>query len=147
MTKVLIVYASDWGSTEKMARAIAEGAASKKAEVKLMKLRAANRTEVMTEILDAKAVVVGSPTLNNGMFPTLGSFLTYTTGLRPKGKLWSFFGSYGWGGGAVKNMVEMARKAGFEVYEPTVQVKYVPDDEDLKECFDFGQQIAIKIAV
>ena len=145
--KVVIVYDTMWGSTEKMARAIAEGAASKKAEVKLMKLRAANRTKAMTEILDAKAVVVGSPTLNNGMFPTLGSFLTYTTGLRPKGKLWSFFGSYGWGGGAVKNMVEMARKAGFEVYEPTVQVKYVPDDEDLKECFDFGQQIAIKIAV
>jgi anaerobic nitric oxide reductase flavorubredoxin len=145
--KVVIVYDTMWGSTEKMARAIAEGAASKKAEVKLMKLRAANRTEVMTEILDAKAVVVGSPTLNNGMFPTLGSFLTYTTGLRPKGKLWSFFGSYGWGGGAVKNMVEMARKAGFEVYEPTVQVKYVPDDEDLKKCFEFGQQIAIKIAV
>jgi anaerobic nitric oxide reductase flavorubredoxin len=145
--KVVIVYDTMWGSTEKMARAIAEGAASKKVEVKLMKLRAANRTEAMTEILDAKAVVVGSPTLNNGMFPTLGSFLTYATGLRPKGKLWSFFGSYGWGGGAVKNMTEMARKAGFEVYEPTVEVKYVPDDEDLKKCFEFGQQIATKIAV
>jgi anaerobic nitric oxide reductase flavorubredoxin len=145
--KVVIVYDTMWGSTEKMARAIAEGAASKKAEVKLMKLRAANRTKAMTEILDAKAVVVGSPTLNNGMFPTLGSFLTYATGLRPKGKLWSFFGSYGWGGGAVKNMVEMARKAGFELYEPTVEVKYVPDDEDLKKCFEFGQQIATKIAV
>jgi anaerobic nitric oxide reductase flavorubredoxin len=145
--KVVIVFDTMWGSTEKMARAIAEGAASKKAEVKLMKLRAANRTKAMTEILDAKAVVVGSPTLNNGMFPTLGSFLTYATGLRPKGKLWSFFGSYGWGGGAVKNMTEMARKAGFEVYEPTVEVKYVPDDEDLKKCFEFGQQIATKIAV
>jgi anaerobic nitric oxide reductase flavorubredoxin len=145
--KVVIVFDTMWGSTGKMARAIAEGAASKKVEVKLMKLRAANRTEAMTEILDAKVVVVGSPTLNNGMFPTLGSFLTYATGLRPKGKLWSFFGSYGWGGGAVKNMTEMARKAGFEVYEPTVEVKYVPDDEDLKKCFEFGQQIATKIAV
>jgi anaerobic nitric oxide reductase flavorubredoxin len=145
--KVVIVFDTMWGSTEKMARTIAEGAASKKVEVKLMKLRAANRTEAMTEILDAKVVVVGSPTLNNGMFPTLGSFLTYATGLRPKGKLWSFFGSYGWGGGAVKNMTEMARKAGFEVYEPTVEVKYVPDDEDLKKCFEFGQQIATKIAV
>ena len=144
--KVVIVYDTMWGSTEKMARAIAEGAASKKVEVKLMKLRAANRTEAMTEILDAKAVVVGSPTLNNGMFPTLGSFLTYATGLRPKGKLWGFFGSYGWGGGAVKNMTEMARKAGFEVYEPTVEVKYVPDDENLKKCFEFGRQIATKIA-
>ncbi|MBM4400393.1 MAG: FprA family A-type flavoprotein, partial [Crenarchaeota archaeon] len=100
--KVVIVYDTMWGSTDKMARAIAEGAASQAVDVKLLKLRAADLTEAMTEILDAKAVVVGSPTLNNGMFPTLGSFLTYATGLKPKGKLWGFFGSYGWGGGAVK---------------------------------------------
>ena len=51
----------------------------------------------------------------------------------------------GWGGGAVKAMTEMAQKAGFEVYEQSVQVKYVPDAEDLKKCFEFGQQIAAKI--
>jgi len=143
--KVVIVYDTMWGSTDKMARAIAEGVASQAVDVKLLKLRAANRTEAMTEILDAKAVVVGSPTLNNGMFPTLGSFLTYATGLKPKGKLWSFFGSYGWGGGAVRGMAEMARKAGFEVHEPGIEVKYVPDPEDLKKCFELGQQIATKI--
>ena len=79
------------------------------------------------------------------MFPSLGSFLTYITGLKPKGKLWGFFGSYGWGGGAVRDMAEMAKKAGFEVYEPNIEVKYVPDKEDLKKCFDFGQKIAQKI--
>ena len=79
------------------------------------------------------------------MFPTLGPFLTYASGLKPKGKLWGFFGSYGWGGGAVRGMVEMAKKAGFEVYEPSVEVKYVPNEEELKKCFDFGQQIAQKI--
>lgn len=143
--KVVIVYDTMWGSTDKMARAIAEGAASQAVDVKLLKLRAADLTEAMTEILDAKAVVVGSPTLNNGMFPTLGSFLTYATGLKPKGKLWGFFGSYGWGGGAVKGMTEMARKAGFEVHESSLEVKYVPEQEDLKKCFEFGQQIAAKI--
>jgi flavorubredoxin len=143
--KVVIVFDTMWGSTDKMARAIAEGAASQGADVKLLKLRAANRTEAMTEILDAKAVIVGSPTLNNGMFPTIGSFLTYATGLKPKGKLWGFFGSYGWGGGAVKGMTEMAQKASFQVHESSVEVKYIPDQEDLKKCFEFGQQIAAKI--
>ena len=137
--KAVIVFDTMWGSTDMMARAVAEGVASQGVDVKLLKLRAANRTEAMTEITDAKAVVVGSPTLNNGMFPTLGSFLTYATGLKPKGKLWAFFGSYGWGGGAVKAMTEMAQKAGFEVYEQSIQVKYVPDSEDLKKCFEFGQ--------
>jgi anaerobic nitric oxide reductase flavorubredoxin len=143
--KVVIVYDTMWGSTDKMARAIAEGATSQGVDVKLLKLRASDLTEAMTEILDAKAVVVGSPTLNSQMFPTLGQFLTYATGLRPKDKLWSFFGSYGWGGGAVRGMTEAVKKAGFQVYEPGVEVKYVPDAEDLKKCFEFGQQIAAKI--
>ena len=144
-SKVVIVFDTMWGSTDQMARAIAEGVTSKGVDVKLMKLRAANRTEVMTEILDAKAVVVGSPTLNNGMFPTIGSFLTYATGLKPRGKLWSFFGSYGWGGGAVKNMTEIAQKVGFQINEQKIEVKFVPESEDLKKCVEFGQQIATKI--
>jgi flavorubredoxin len=143
--KAVVVFDTMWGSTDKMARAIADGLVSGGVEVKLLKLRATDNTDVVTEILDAKAVLVGSPTLNSQMFPTVGSFLTYVTGLKPKGKVWGFFGSYGWGRGAVRDMVEMAKKAGFEVYEPTVEVRYVPDQEDLKKCFDFGQQIAQKI--
>ncbi len=143
--KTVVVFDTMWGSTDKMARAIAGGVTSGGVEVKLLKLRATDNTDVVTEILDAKAVVVGSPTLNNQMFPTVSSFLTYITGLKPKGKVWGFFGSYGWGGGAVRDMTEMAKKAGFEVHEPGVEVKYVPDKEELKKCFDFGQKIAQKI--
>jgi flavorubredoxin len=143
--KAVVVFDTMWGSTDKMARAIAEGISSQGVDVKLLKLRATDNTDIVTEIVDAKAVIVGSPTLNNQMFPTLGSFLTYITGLKPKGKLWCFFGSYGWGGGAVRDMTEMAKKAGFEVHEPSIEIKYVPDKEDLKKCFDFGQQIAQKI--
>jgi flavorubredoxin len=134
-----------WGSTDKMARAIGEGAASEGVDVELMKLRASSNTEALTEILDAKAIIVGSPTLNNGIFPTLASFLTYVTGLKPKNKLWSFFGSYGWGGGAVRSMTETVRKVGFDVHEPGIEVKYVPDQEDLKKCFEFGKNIATKV--
>jgi anaerobic nitric oxide reductase flavorubredoxin len=144
--KISIVYDTMWGSTDKMARAISEGAISAGVEVKMLKLRASNNTEAMTEILDSKAVIVGSPTLNNGMFPTIGSFLTYATGLKPKDKLWSFFGSFGWGGGAVHAMTETAKKAGFAVQEPGLEIKYVPDEADLKRCFEFGKQIAAKIS-
>jgi len=143
--KVVIVFDTMWHSTDTMARAIAEGVISQGVEAKLYKLRSYSVSETITEILEAKAVLVGSPTLNNGMFPTLGQFLTYATGLKPKGKLWGFFGSYGWGGGAVKGMMEMAKKAGFEVQEQGVEVKFVPDKDDLKKCFEFGQQIAQKI--
>jgi anaerobic nitric oxide reductase flavorubredoxin len=145
--KVVIVFDTMWNSTDKMARAIGDGAAYAGVDVKLLKLRSYAISEAMTEILDAKAVLVGSPTLNNQMFPTLSSFLTYATGLKPKGKLWGFFGSYGWGGGAVKSMVKVAKEAGFDVVEQGLEIKFVPDEEDLKKCFEFGQQIAQKIKV
>jgi anaerobic nitric oxide reductase flavorubredoxin len=145
--KVVIVFDTMWGSTDKMARAIADGIISQGVEVNLLKLRATDNTDVVTEIVDAKAILVGSPTLNNGMFPSLGTFLTYITGLKPKGKLWGFFGSYGWGGGAVKGMIKTAKEAGFEVLEPGIEAKWVPTAEELKKCFEFGQQIAQKIKV
>ncbi len=143
--KISIVYDTMWGSTDKMARSIAEGATSQGVEVKMLKLRSATNTEAMTEILDSKAVLVGSPTLNNGMFPTVGYFMTYAAGLKPKDKIWSFFGSFGWGGGAVRAMEEMARKAGFEVHDSGLEIKYVPDEEDYKKCFALGVQIAKEV--
>jgi anaerobic nitric oxide reductase flavorubredoxin len=143
--KVAIVYDTMWGSTDKMARAIAEGIVSEGVEVKVLKMRASDNSEAVTEILDSKAVLVGSPTLNNGMFPTIGSFITYVTGLKPKDKVWAFFGSFGWGGGAVRNMTEAAKKAGFNVRDPGLEIKYVPDQVDLAKCFEFGRQIALQI--
>jgi anaerobic nitric oxide reductase flavorubredoxin len=143
--KIVIVYDTMWGSTDKMARAISEGAMSEGVEVKMCKLRAATNTEALTEILEAKAVIVGSPTLNNQMFPTVASFMNYASGLKPKDKLWSFFGSYGWGKGAVKGMSEEAQKAGFQLHQANLEVRFVPDEQDLKRCFDLGKQIATEI--
>jgi anaerobic nitric oxide reductase flavorubredoxin len=143
--KAVVVFDTMWGSTDKMARAIGDGIASQGVEVKLLKLRSTDNTDVVTEITDAKAVVVGSPTLNNGMFPSLGSFLTYIGGLKPKGKTWYFFGSFGWGGGAVKAMAAIAKSFGFEVADQSAELKWVPTNEELKKCFEYGQQIGQKI--
>jgi flavorubredoxin len=145
--KITVVFDTMWGSTDKMARAIAEGITSEGVEPKMLKLRASDNSEAVTEILDSKAVLIGSPTLNNGMFPTLGSFMTYITGLKPKDKQWAFFGSFGWGGGAVRAMTDMAKRAGFAVQEPGLEIKYIPDEADLKRCFEFGKAMAQKIKV
>ena len=83
--KALVIYDTMWHSTEMMANAIAAGISAEGVAVRPMYLRKWHRSDIMTEVLDAKAIVVGSPTLNNGMFPTLADFLTYMKGLKPKG--------------------------------------------------------------
>ena len=99
----------------------------------------------MTEVMDAGAIIVGSPTLNNGLFPTVSDFLTYMKGLKPLNKLGAAFGSYGWSGEAarlVKNELEAMK---FEIIEPELRIQYVPDKEGLEACYRFGQEVGALI--
>jgi flavorubredoxin len=111
-------------------------------------------------MLDAKAVLFGSPTLNGGMFPTVSDMLTYVKGLKPKGKnrltnvrgissydseIAAAFGSYGWSGEAVSLVEKELEGAGFEVIKSGLNFVYFPDDDELKKCFEFGVEVAEKI--
>jgi anaerobic nitric oxide reductase flavorubredoxin len=95
----------------------------------------------LKEVLDARAVVMGSPTINNGLFPSMADVATYMKGLRPKGKLGAAFGSYGWGGGALKELRDHMEKGGLIMPFEDLQIKYRPNDEQRVQCFEYGQAI------
>ena len=96
----------------------------------------------MTEVLDSRALVLGSPTINNGMMPAMADLLSYMKGLRPVGKVGAAFGSYGWSGEAVKLISEAMREMNIELVGEGVRVKYSPQKEDLDRCVELGRQIA-----
>ncbi len=100
--KAVVIYDTMWHSTEKMADAVVSGINQEGVPAKPFHLRKTHRSEIMAEVFDAGAVVIGSPTLNNQLFPTLADFLTYMKGLKPLNKIGAAFGSYGWSGEAVK---------------------------------------------
>ena len=143
--KATVIFDTMWGSTGRMAHDIARGIASENVEVKLFNLRTSDSSEIMKEILESRMIVVGSPTLNRDMYPTVGGFLTFLRGIRPVNKKAAVFGSYGWGGGSNKLMKEELKAAGIDVLEEELSVQYVPTEEDLKRCFEFGRAIAAKI--
>lgn len=87
-------------------------------------------------------MVVGSPTLNNGLFPTVSDLLTYMKGLKPKNKVGAAFGSYGWSGEAVKLVTKELEEIGFDMITPGVRVQCVPDDKALDSCRELGKKIA-----
>jgi len=142
---VVIVYETMWGSTEKMARRIAEGITSLGIEVKLFDINQSDRTEVIKEMLDAKAFVFGSSTHDNGMLPSMAGFLKFVHGLAPKNRVASAFGSFGWAGGGVKELEGVISASGITLLQPGIAFKYIPDDSELKVCFEFGKNIADKI--
>jgi flavorubredoxin len=143
--KILVIYDTMWGSTESMAKAILRGLLDEGVDARLLHLRSNHRSDVIEEMLESKGILLGSPTLNNGMFPTMGDFLIYTRGLRPKGKVFGLFGSYGWGGGAIKEMRKVLEQEEFEIWEKELPFQYVPDAEELKSAIQFGKEFARKI--
>lgn len=138
---LIIAYDSMWGGTEKLARAIARGAQRAGVVVKVFKLSQTPNSTVAAELFTASGLLVGSPTLNSGMMPSMGSFLTYIKGLAPVGKKVASFGTFGWAGGAQKDMDEMLGKFAPEVL-PGYQCKWTPQALNLDAAEQFGYDFA-----
>jgi flavorubredoxin len=143
--KAVVVYDTMWESTAAMARAIGEGLTAGGTVTRLMPLRSCHRSDVATEMLDAGALLVGSPTMNNNMFPTVADALTYLKGLKPRNIVGAAFGSYGWSGEAVKHMTEMLTAMKIELVGEAVSVRYVPDSDALEKCRSLGEQVAERL--
>jgi len=140
--RAVVVYATMWHSTERMARAVSEGLAADGLRVKVMSMDEVHRSDVMYELLCAGAVAVGSPTLNNHMLPNMADILTYMRGLKPRNMIAAAFGSYGWSGEAVREIEEVLTEMKLEKTGEGIRVKNVPDAEALSRCYDLGKDMA-----
>lgn len=143
--RVAIIYDTMWHSTERMTAPIMQGIKDEGVDCTVIKLRATPGSVAVKELWKSRGCLIGTPTLNNTIFPSVAGFLTYLRGLRPKNRIAGAFGSYGWGGGAVKEVYEEFKKMGLETVEPGLQVIYKPSSEDEKLCYEFGREFAMKV--
>lgn len=146
--KITLLYDTMHFSTQKMAHALIEGVMSEHVEVKSYFLHTDDRSDVVTDVLDSKAIFVGSPTMMNNPFPSLGDLMYYfaslsfsKTGYKKKALV---FGSKGWGGGSNKKIINDLELAGFDVVDQ-YDLTYVPTEEKLDECYEVGKKIAKQI--
>ena len=131
--KAVIVYDTMWHSTEKMAYAIKDVFEEKDIPCEIKNLQVNHISDIMTSILQAKYICVGSSTLNNGMLPTVSALLTYMKGLAPKNRVGIAFGSYGWGGQSIGDIENILEAVKFELPVKGLKVQWVPDDKELAE--------------
>jgi len=130
--RAVIVFDSMWHSTEKMARAIAETFAQKNIPVGFYDIKENHISDIVTDILTAKYLAVGSPTINNQMMPTIAAFLCYLKGLSPKDKKAFAFGSYGWGGQSIGQVEEALKSMDCEIILDKIRMMNIPTDEQLE---------------
>ncbi|HHW99474.1 MAG TPA: MBL fold metallo-hydrolase [Firmicutes bacterium] len=142
---VVIAYDTMWGSTKVMAEAIASGVEAAGVPYKIYHLPVTDRNDVIEEIMRAKAVAIGSATVNRGILPTVTPLLDDLVGLRVAGKKALAFGSDGWGGGAVKAINEYLDKAGMKRISDGVAMRWKPDAAARKELQEIGRQLGESI--
>jgi flavorubredoxin len=143
--RVVVVYETMWGATERMARLMVKGLMDAGVDAGIFDVNRADRTEIVKEMLGAKAFMFGSSTHDNDMLPNIAGFLEFLKGLKPKNRMACAFGSFGWGGGAVSNIENIIAESGIEISQPAFSCKYMPDKEETGRCYEFGRAFGEKV--
>ncbi len=143
--KITVIYDTMHHSTQKMAHAIAEGIMSEGVEVAMYFMQEDAPDDVITDVLDSKAIALGAPTMMNNPFPRIGNTIYWfncvnfkqTTSIKKA----LLFSSKGWGGGALRKLQPDLEGAGFEIFD-SIETTFTPTDDVLDDCFNAGKELA-----
>jgi anaerobic nitric oxide reductase flavorubredoxin len=137
----VIAYDTMWDATRRMAEAIGAGLMSEGVPFKSFQMSISDRNDVVAEIFKSKAIIVGSPTFNSGLLPTITPILEDLRGLKFQNKIGAAFGSYGWSGESVKIIEEHLAQSKIPKAADGLVVKWQPRDDDIAKCHELGAQI------
>ena len=138
----VVLYDTMWDGTRQMAETIGQGLAAAGVPYKVFHVAASDRNDIITEVFKARAIVVGSPTFNQGPLPTISPVLEDLRGLRFQNKIGAVFGSYGWSGEAVQIIEEHLKRCNIPVVAEGVRAKWQPKADDLVRCRELGHKVA-----
>jgi anaerobic nitric oxide reductase flavorubredoxin len=145
--QITLLYDTMWNSTRVMAEQIAAGIreADPTITVKLFNLAKKDKNDVVTEVFRSKAILMGSPTVNNGILVAVAGLIEEIKGLKFKNKKAAAFGSYGWSGEAVKIISEKLTDSGFAVVDEGLRLTWAPDKESKNKCREYGRKFVSKL--
>ncbi len=142
--QISILYDSMWDATRIMAENIALGIKKSdgKVNVKLFNISKTDKNDIMTEIFKSKTVLIGCPTINNGLSVATAGILEELEGLKFKNKKAAAFGSYGWSGESILKISKLLEKSGFDIINKGLKCLWNPDDESIQQCISLGVEVA-----
>jgi len=140
---VVIVYASMYGNTQRMAESIARALAQEGVDrIRLHNISKSHVSYVITDIWRFKGIILGSCTYNTKLFPPVDLLIRTLENDQLKNRVVGIFGSYSWSGGAVKELKAFVEKCDVQFVEPAVEVKYSPTQDDYKKLEQLGKNVA-----
>lgn len=142
--QITVIYDTMWNGTKKIAEKISEGIrlSDSTVDVKMFNLSKSDHNDVITEVFKSKTIVLGSPTVCNGILDKVAGFIHLMKGLKFKKKKAASFGCYGWSGEGTKILNELLANAGFEVIDEGFRNLWNPNEEKQQGAVEYGKKIA-----
>lgn len=144
--QISIIYDTMWDGTRIMAENVAKGICSvdKQVNVKLFNAAKTDKNDILTEVFKSKMIIVGSPTINNGILTSIAALLEATKGMKFKNKKVAVFGCYGWSGEANAILAKHLADSGFSVIDAGLKCLWNPDDDARQKCFEYGKELGVR---
>ncbi len=136
---VTLIYGSMYGNTENMMNAVAQGISGVEIPLEIFYVSRTHVSYILPSLWTKNGVMIGAPTYEAGLFPTMGDILRMAALKSVKNKKYAMFGSYGWSGGALKEIKEIVEPVKWE-FTDSFAFKGGPTKEELKKGEEFGRK-------
>jgi flavorubredoxin len=140
--QITVIYDTMYNGTRAIAENIVKGinSADPHIAIKLYNSAKNDKNDMITDIFRSRAVLFGSPTVNNGILSSIAGLLEMVKGLKFINKKAAAFGCYGWHDVSTKVIENTLKESGFEILLEPLRFIWSPDDEALKRSIDYGRQ-------
>jgi anaerobic nitric oxide reductase flavorubredoxin len=147
--QITVIYDTMYNGTRSIAENIVKGinSADNSVNVKLYNAATNDKNDIITEIFKSKGVLMGSPTVNNGIMYSIAGLLELMKGLKFKNKKAASFGCFGWHDVSTKTIEGVLQDSGFEIISEPVSCLWEPDDNMINRSFLFGKQFVEKLDI
>jgi anaerobic nitric oxide reductase flavorubredoxin len=142
--QITVIYDTMYHGTQMIADNIVQGIndADPTVNVKLFSASNTDISDLMLEIFKSKAILLGSPTVHNGVLYTIAGLLEFINGMKFKNKKAASFGCYGWRDLSSKVIGNALKEAGFEMIMEPISANWRPDDHLKEQCVAYGRKFA-----
>ena len=144
---VVICYGTMYGHTEAMAEVIAREVSNQGIKnVKVYNVSKTHHSYLIRDVFRYKALVVGAPTYNTGLYHEMEVFLSEIANRDIKNHVIGWFGSHGWASKAVSKIAEWNENhIKFEPVGVPVDMTQALDETSIEQCKALGKAIADRL--
>lgn len=140
---VVIAYASMYGNTAIIAKAIASRLARNGIkEIRLHNVSHSHISYVLSDIFKYNGLIIGSPTYSGTIFPLIETLLSAIKNRTLKNRVVASFGSYSWDSQAIKKTNQFLSNCNLLTSNiPSIESKFAPSATTITQCFSLADKV------